>query len=151
MSLFSRFIRIAFLGSILSICAQIGFAADTPTALAGATVVTAEQVKDLMAKGVPVVDARVANEYAEAHVKGAANVPYKEKSAKDVKFDGSQDSFDIAKLPKDKNAPVIFYCNAAECWKSYKASATAIKAGYKKVYWFRDGMPGWKAKGFPSE
>jgi rhodanese-related sulfurtransferase len=91
------------------------------------------QAKDLVAKGTPIIDARVANEYAEAHVKGAINVPYKEKSAKDVSFDASQDSFDLAKLPKDKNAALIFYCNAGECWKSYKASVAAIKAGYKEL------------------
>ncbi len=27
----------------------------------------------------------------------------------------------------------------------------AIKAGYKKVYWFRDGMPAWEAKGLPAD
>jgi rsbT co-antagonist protein RsbR len=101
--------------------------------------------------GVPVVDTRVAAEYAEAHIKGAISVPYKEKSAKDAGFDATQDSFDLTKLPADKNAPVVFYCNAGECWKSYKASVQAIKAGHKKVNWFRGGIPEWKSKGLPTE
>lgn len=126
-------------------------AADTPAMLAGTTLVTAEQVKDLMAKGVPVIDTRVANEYAEAHIKGAINVPYKEKSAKSADFNASEDSFDISKLPTDKNADVIFYCNAGSCWKSYKASAVAVKAGYTKIHWFRGGYPEWKGKGLPTE
>lgn len=126
-------------------------AADTPATLHGATVVTAEQAKALMEKGVPVIDARVANEYADEHIPGAKNVPYKEKSAHSVKFDAKQDSFALSELPADKAAPIIIYCNGGECWKSYKASTAAIKAGYTKVYWMRGGIPEWKRKGFPVE
>jgi len=126
-------------------------AAETPMTIAGVTTVTAEQAKKMVDGGTPIIDARVANEYAEAHVKGALNVPYKEKSAKAVDFDPKEDSFDLSKLPADKNAPLIFYCNAAECWKSYKASKAAIGAGWKKVNWLRGGFPEWKAKGYPVE
>jgi rhodanese-related sulfurtransferase len=126
-------------------------AGDTPPSLAGATVVTAQKAKELMASGAVMIDARVANEYVEAHIKGAKNIPYKEKSAHAVNYDASQDHFDLAKLPADKNAPVIFGCNGPECWKSYKAASAAIKAGYKKVYWLRGGFPEWKAKGYPVE
>ena len=127
------------------------FAADTPASLDGVTVVNADKVKELMAKGTPVVDTRVAAEYAEAHIKGAVSVPYKEKSAKEPGFDASVDSFDLGKLPADKAAAIVFYCNAGECWKSYKASSVAVKAGYKKVMWFRGGIPEWKSKGYPTE
>lgn len=127
------------------------FAAETPASLNGATLVTADKAKELQAKGAVVVDTRVANEYAEAHIKGAISVPYKEKSAKAADFDASQDSFDLSKLPADKNAGIVMYCNAGECWKSYKASVVAIKAGYKKVHWFRGGFPEWKGKGYPVE
>ena len=126
-------------------------AALTPDSLTGVTVVTAEKAKTMMESGVLIVDTRVANEYVEQHIKGAVNVPYKEKSAKSVNFDASQDSFDLSKLPADKSTPVIFYCNAGECWKSYKSSVLAVKAGHKNVYWLRGGIPEWKAKGFPVE
>ncbi len=127
------------------------FATDTPDSLKGATLVDAVKAKSLIDAGVKVIDARVASEYAEAHIKGAISVPYKEKSAKVADFDASQDSIDLSKLPADKNAAMIFYCNGAECWKGYKASSAAIKAGYKTVYWFRLGLPAWKAKGYPTE
>jgi len=126
-------------------------ASETPASLAGATLVNAEKAKQLVDSGTPIIDTRVANEYAEAHIKGAKSVPYKEKSAKAVDFDAAMDTFDLTKLPADKNAPIIFYCNAGECWKSYKASVVAMKSGYKKVYWFRGGIPEWKAKGYPVE
>ncbi len=123
----------------------------TPESLSGTTVVTAEKAKAMGESGVLIVDTRVANEYVEQHIKGAVSIPYKEKSAKSVDFDASQDSFDLSKLPADKNTTVIFYCNAGECWKSYKSSKAAVKAGYKNVHWLRGGIPEWKAKGFPVE
>jgi rhodanese-related sulfurtransferase len=138
-------------GLILAATATTGFAADTPPVLEGVTLVSAEQAKKLVDGGVPIIDTRVANEYAESHIKGAKSVPYKEKSAKAANFDPKEDSFDLAKLPADKATPVIFYCNAGECWKSYKGAKVAAGAGYKKVNWLRGGIPEWKSKGYPVE
>lgn len=123
----------------------------TPPDLLGVTVVSAAQARDLMAKGVLMVDTRVANEYVEQHIRGAVSIPYKEKSAKSPHFDPRLDRFDLSKLPRDKATPVIFYCNAGECWKSYKASRAAVKAGYTNVYWLRGGIPEWKNNGLPVE
>lgn len=126
--------------------------AETPDNLKGATLVDAVKAKSLIdAGGVKVIDSRTAIEYAEAHIKDAINVPYKEKSAKAADFDASQDSIDLSKLPADKNTAILFYCNGAECWKGYKSSHAALKAGYKTVYWFRLGLPEWKAKGNRTE
>lgn len=135
----------------LSAAASTAFAADTPTSLAGVTLVTAEQAKTLVDSGAPIIDARVANEYVESHIKGAKSVPYKEKSAKEQGFDASQDQFDLSKLPADKGAPLVLFCNSGECWKSYKASVVASKAGYTQVLWFRGGFPEWSAKGLPTQ
>ena len=126
-------------------------AAETPAKIEGVKNVTAEEAKQLADKGVALIDTRVASEYAEKTLKGAKNVTYKEKSAKDVKFDRSQDQFDLSKLPADKNAPMVLFCNSGECWKSYKASVVAHDAGYKQIYWLRGGVPEWVAKGLPTQ
>jgi rhodanese-related sulfurtransferase len=126
-------------------------AAETPASLAGVKVVTADEVKKMLDAGVPVIDTRVAAEFAEKTIKGAKSVPYREKSAKAVDFDVAQDQFDLAKLPGDKAAPVVMFCNAGECWKSYKAAVVASKAGWSKVHWFRGGMPEWNSKGLPTQ
>jgi len=126
-------------------------AADTPATLAGVKLVSADEVKKMLDAGVPVIDTRVAAEYAEKTIKGAKSVPYREKSSKDVKFDASLDQFDLSKLPSDKAAPLVFFCNSGECWKSYKASVVAQKAGYTKINWFRGGFPEWSAKGLPTQ
>jgi rhodanese-related sulfurtransferase len=126
-------------------------AVDTPNTLSGVTVVDSAKVQEMMRSGVTLYDTRVAAEYAEAHIKGAKSLPYKEKSAKAVGFDKSQDEFALDKLPADKNTAVIFYCNAGDCWKSYKASKVAVDVGYKRVNWFRGGIPEWRSKGLPVE
>lgn len=124
---------------------------DTPLKLDGATVVTAAQVKQMQAKGVLVVDARIPSEYEEGHIPQALLVYYAEKSARAANFNPQFDSFDLDKLPSNKNTEIIFYCNAGACWKGYKAAAAAVRAGYKKVYWLRGGLPEWKEKNYPVE
>jgi rhodanese-related sulfurtransferase len=122
----------------------------TPNSIPGGAMVDAAKVADLQAKGAIVVDSRVAAEYAEKHIKGAINIMYKEVFGKESKL-SPDDKFDLAKLPSDKATSLIFYCNGSPCWKGYKAAAAAIKAGYKHVFWFRDGMPAWEAKNLPTE
>src|SRR5262249_16842335 len=99
----------AFAALILSFAAVPASAAETPAKLDGVKVVTAEEAKRMLDKGVPVIDTRVAVEYEEKTIKGAKSVPYREKSAKDMKFDRKQDQFDLEKLPADKNAPLVFF------------------------------------------
>lgn len=120
----------------------------TPTTLPGAKIINAAETKALIAKGIPVFDVRVDEEYKTAHVPGAVSIPYKEGSAKEVGFDPADDQFALNKLPKDKNAPLVMYCDGTICWKSYKSATLAIQAGWKNIYWFRGGFPEWKEAGY---
>lgn len=126
-------------------------AGDVPATLFGAKVIAADDVAKAQSAGATVIDARVASEYADGHIKGAVNVPYREKSQKSVSFDATQDEFNLAKLPADKAATVVIYCNGPECWKSFKASTAALKAGYTNILWYRDGFPNWKSQERPTE
>jgi rhodanese-related sulfurtransferase/ABC-type phosphate/phosphonate transport system substrate-binding protein len=123
----------------------------TPRILPGATVVDAKMAEQLMQGGASYVDTRTDAEFKAGHVPGSRLVPYVEKSVKEADFDPKQDQFDLSKLPADHNAELIFACNGAECWKSFKAIHAAIKAGYKKVYWFRGGFPEWRSAGLKIE
>jgi len=123
----------------------------TPTVLKGATMVSAEQAKDLMAKGAILYDVRNERDWKEKHIKGATWVHYEEASKKEIEFDRSLDKFPLDRLTQDKAAKVIFQCNGFECWKSYKAAVVAMDSGYKNVYWFRGGFPEWNGKGLPVE
>lgn len=123
----------------------------TPEVLPGASIVTAKQVAEMMAKGVPLFDVRPVSHYREGHIPKAVNVPYALNSPKETEYDDTVDKFDLSRLPEDKNAAMIFQCNGAECWYSYKASRYMVKRGYKRIYWFRTGLPDWKASGYSIE
>lgn len=120
----------------------------TPRVLEGATMVEdPARIEALLASGALYVDTRTMAEFERGHVPGAVLVPYVEKSAKDPGYDASLDTFEIASLDVGKDRALIFGCNGAECWKSFKASHAAVRAGYTNVYWFRSGFPGWRESG----
>ena len=147
-----KHLLLAVAGTAFIAAAGTAAAQETPTAPpAGVKLAEAKDVQALQAKGATVVDTRRASEYAEGTIKGAASIPYDpEKSAKDAAFDPAQDKFDMSKLA-DKNANIVVFCNAGNCWKSYKAAVVLAKAGYKNVHWYRNGFPDWKARKLPIE
>jgi rhodanese-related sulfurtransferase len=118
----------------------------TPPTLPGATLVAFQDIAGLIAGGATLVDTRTEKEFNQKHILAAQFVPYHEKSLKDIVYDGAMDDFAGLKALNIKT-PTIFYCNGAECWKSYKASRAAIAAGFSKVYWYRTGMPDWELQG----
>jgi rhodanese-related sulfurtransferase len=62
--------------------------------------VSAEQVHAALVARPPavVVDARSAQEYEQAHIPGAISIPAERTKA------------DAARLPRDRKAPIVFYC-----------------------------------------
>ena len=120
----------------------------TPRGLEGAKLVEdPAAIEKLLASGARYIDTRTDEEFKRGHVPGAVLVPYVEKSAKDPGYDPAQDQFEVQRLGADKSQPLIFACNGAECWKSFKASRAAIQAGYTNVHWFRTGFPAWRDSG----
>jgi rhodanese-related sulfurtransferase len=144
-------VRFILAGLFVLVLSTAPRAQEVPPRLAGTKVVTADEVAKLQTESALIVDTRVAAEFSDGHIKGAVNIPYRERSNRSVGFDPRQDEFAVAKLPADKAAAIVFYCNGTECWKSYKSSVRAIEAGYTNLYWYRDGFPDWKAKGLPIE
>lgn len=55
-----------------------------------------------------------------------------------------------AKLPNDKSRKLVFYCLGVKCVASWRAAEKALALGYKNVYAFRDGLPGWVSAGYPT-
>lgn len=102
-------------------------------------VIRTEELKTMLDVGteMTVIDARNPEEYQEVHIKGAINIPVK-------KFAQHQD-----KLPENKSAKIIFYCNGIKCGKSKKAAKKAINLGYTNIFVYDSGMPVWEEKGMP--
>lgn len=125
---------------------------ETPTTAPGLKVITVDEGKALAgSKGALFIDTRSALNFGKGHVPGAISASYKEKSEPVAAFDGSVDSFEMAKLPADKSAKVVFYSDGPTGWKSYKAAVLASKAGWKNVMYMRGGYAEWEAKGLPVE
>jgi PQQ-dependent catabolism-associated CXXCW motif protein len=49
----------------------------------------------------------------------------------------------------DPARPIVIYCHQS-CWLSWNAAKRAISYGYLHVYWYRDGIEGWKAAHLPT-
>jgi PQQ-dependent catabolism-associated CXXCW motif protein len=50
---------------------------------------------------------------------------------------------------RDLKRRLVIYCHES-CWLSWNAARRAIGYGYRSVYWYRDGIEGWKAAGYPT-
>ena len=125
---------------------------ETPMAMPGIKVINVDEGKQLAAtKGAVFVDTRNAMNFGKGRVPGALSASYKEKSEAVADFDASVDVFEMAKLPADKNARIVFYSDGPTGWKSFKAAVLASKAGYKNVMYMRSGYTDWEAKGMPIE
>jgi rhodanese-related sulfurtransferase len=125
---------------------------ETPTNMPGIKLINVDDARQLVsAKGAVFVDTRSAVNFGRGRVPGAVSASYKEKSEPTPNFDASADSFEMAKLPADKNAKVVFYSDGPTGWKSFKAAVLASKAGYKNVLYMRSGYAEWEAKSLPVE
>lgn len=112
----------------------------SPMSVAGATTVNATEAKAMFDKGVAFVDVRNSKDWGAGRIPGAAHL-----DVNSALTDGALQK--VAKKDKD----VVMYCNGASCLRSSEASAKAVQWGFKKVYYFRDGFPAWKAAGYPVE
>ncbi|WP_417318559.1 PQQ-dependent catabolism-associated CXXCW motif protein [Emcibacter sp.] len=48
----------------------------------------------------------------------------------------------------DKGQAVVIFCEP-ECWHSWNAAKRAASLGYSHVYWYRQGVDGWRKAGLP--
>lgn len=87
---------------------------------------------------VMIVDARSNLEFKTIHVKGSVNIPIASKKFPEM----------VKALRERTNKRIVFYCNGRTCYKSYKATKAALKAGLKNVYAYDAGIFEW-AKTYP--
>lgn len=81
-------------------------------------------------------DSRPLPRFQEGSIPTAVNLPY-------PAFDKQVD-----KLPKDKNALVIFYCAGPACNMSPGSATKAKVLGYTNLKVYKDGMPGWQERNY---
>jgi rhodanese-related sulfurtransferase len=75
-------------------------------------------------------------EFDNLHIPGSVNIPLENLKAG---------------LPADKERKIAFYCLGRTCTAAPSAAEKAAKAGYRNLFVFRDGLPGWVAAGYPTQ
>ena len=113
--------------------------AESPTEVAGATTVDAAAAKLLFDQGVAFVDVRNESHWNLGHIPGAVLLNFKS--------DFSEAGL-LAVVARDQ--AVVIYCEGPKCLRSSKACVRAVAWGFEKVYYLREGFPGWKAAGYPT-
>ncbi len=109
-------------------------------AVTGATTIDLQQAKTLHDRGVKFVDVRAAPDFARGHVPRAFNL--------DVATELSRDS--LSRIV-GKDEEFVLSCHGKTCPDSAIASAKALIWGFKRVYYFAGGFPGWQEAGYPVE
>lgn len=113
---------------------------EAPLSVEGATTVDTASAKQLFDSGAVFVDPRKVAEYDAGRIPGAISLELKSQFNED-------NLMQVAK----KDAPIVFYCNGPLCPRSAECSKQAVAWGFKKVHYFRDGLPAWKSAGYPVE
>ncbi|MBI4758930.1 MAG: sulfur transferase [Chloroflexi bacterium] len=103
---------------------------------------TGELRKILDQKSATVFDARPFKEYAVSHIPGALNVAPKPGVPMSQYV---SDVAEIGRIVKDKNAPIVIYCNGPYCGKSKRLGEELLEAGYPNVRRYQLGIPTWRA------
>lgn len=125
------------------------FVDHTPREIPGGRYVTTAEAKQLFDQGATFIDTRTPKEFQERTIPGAINLPYHEQFPR-TRLIGREDRLALDKFPAEKEKPLVFFCNGSPCWKGYKAARKAIEAGYRAVYWYRDGLPAWQRANHPT-
>ena len=106
---------------------------------AGVGYLTASALTAKIQSGQPpiIVDVLSAEDYLDAHLKGAINIPYKQ-----VKSLAPQ------VLP-DKTAEIVVYCGSYQCGASLAAAKSFKELGYTNIYDYKGGIMEWQEKRLP--
>ena len=134
-------VKIAVTALMFAIGSTVG-AADkqSPKSIRGATTVSTKEAKALFDKGVAFIDVRNDKDWAAGRIPGAEHLELKKVFSETT----------LGNVVK-KDEVVCIYCNGPSCPRSSAATAKAVRWGFTKVHYYRDGFPAWKAAGFPVE
>lgn len=115
---------------------------EMPAEMAGVKKITTDELKKMLDEGkaVVILDNRKDKEYEAEHIPSAKWV------GTDELLKNGPKVAEAAGVKKDDI--IVNYCNGIKCWKSPAASTLLLDAGYKNIYWYRDGIPDWIRKGY---
>lgn len=149
-------LTVLFAFVVMTLPAHAGKKPLVPASLKGVKIISLSDMNSMVknkkiGKSVIVYDSRKTSDYEAGRIPGATHMAVPGKP--DLGSAEIQKAIDAmsAKITPDKNMQIIFYCNGDHCWRSPKSAAAAVKMGYTKVGWLRDGFPNYRKKGYPVE
>jgi rhodanese-related sulfurtransferase len=103
---------------------------------------TIEQTLYLLTEGRTLfIDTRYEDEFEQAHIKNAKNLPGNATRQEILKF--------FESVPKDQQ--IVIYCSSPACNSSKRLAGFLTYLGYKKVLIYLEGFKEWETKNFPIE
>lgn len=91
-------------------------------------------------KNVVIIDARDQWDYAEAHIKGAINIP---------EFSFKENNPELSQINKENI--LVIYCNGNDCEVSKRLAKKLKELGYANSYVYLGGIDEWKSAELPTE
>jgi rhodanese-related sulfurtransferase len=105
-------------------------------------ILTLEQAQRLYDQGnVLFIDARYPEEYNQAHIPGAVNLP----------ANTSRDQMMNIMAPIAKDRPIVVYCSDPSCHASRRLAGFLKFIGYQHVHVYLNGFAEWQKHNLPQE
>jgi rhodanese-related sulfurtransferase len=112
----------------------------SPETVDGSTLVNNSEAKALFDKGVVFIDVRTKKGFDSGRIPDAELL--------DLKEGFNKEALEALVKPDQE---VVIYCQGVKCKRAAEAINQALSWGYTKVYYYREGFPGWKQAGYPVE
>ncbi len=113
-----------------------------PLNLESGSYLTIEQTMFLLTEGRTLfIDTRYDDEFEQAHIKNAKNLPGNATREEIMKF--------FESVPKDQH--IVTYCGSPACNSSRRLAGFLTYLGYKKVLIYQEGFKEWETMNFPIE
>lgn len=125
----------AFTGQLV---AQRQLEEASPSALLPVPVLI-DEVRQVLAEGAMLIDARSPELYLDGHIAGAVSLPL-------VAIDTVMPAF-LDQVPQDR--VIITYCSGFGCPDSFDLGLMLLENGYRDVRVFEGGYPEWRDAGLP--
>ncbi|MEW6290500.1 MAG: rhodanese-like domain-containing protein [Thermodesulfobacteriota bacterium] len=114
---------------------------DMPVSLPGIKEITGDEIMKMIdeKKDLVIMDNRLKADYDKEHIKDAVLLTV-------------DDLITDPKLAEkySKDSILVNYCNGVKCWRSPAAILLLQELGFKNLYWYRNGLPDWIKKDYPT-